>query len=122
MATNGTGEANTRIYAPLDGLSSDAIKRKVDDFITETGLDDDRSYLEKGAFLVQSKQAFDRDREDLLRLKDSEKEWLQLEQTNKWHQPPALWRLVALCALGAMVQGWDESAVNGCTQRILAHS
>lgn len=30
----------------------------------------------------------------------------------KWNLPPMLWRLVILCALGALVQGWDQSAVN----------
>lgn len=30
----------------------------------------------------------------------------------KWSLPPTLWRLVVLCALGAIVQGWDQSAVN----------
>lgn len=30
----------------------------------------------------------------------------------KWDLPPTLWRLVTICALGALVQGWDQSAVN----------
>jgi MFS family permease len=30
----------------------------------------------------------------------------------KWRLPWPLWRLVMLCALGALVQGWDQSAVN----------
>lgn len=32
--------------------------------------------------------------------------------TKKWRLPWPLWRLVTLCALGALVQGWDQSAVN----------
>ena len=30
----------------------------------------------------------------------------------KWNLRPMAWRLVTLCALGALVQGWDQSAVN----------
>lgn len=31
----------------------------------------------------------------------------------KWRLPRPLWRQVTLCALGALIQGWDEAAVNG---------
>ena len=115
MASDSQDDINSKIYAPLDGLSNEEIRQKVEDFIIETGLTDDRAYLQKGAFLVQNDDAFDETRDDGLTLTKVEEDWLKLERTNKWRQPAALWRLVALCALGAMVQGWDESAVNGGT-------
>lgn len=64
----------------------------------------------KGDFLALTKEEAKFIRRDKLATTDDPKSRRMV--LKKWHLPPVLWRLVALCALGALVQGWDESAVN----------
>lgn len=91
----------------------------VQDFVGTTGLDLWQSFFLKGAFLAQDKKSFganfNTQRDDGLSLTEQECKYLRIEKTTGWKlkQPWALWRLVALCALGAAVQGWDEAAVAG---------
>jgi MFS family permease len=46
-------------------------------------------------------------------LSEEEKEWIRKETTNKWKQPLTLYNLSIMCAMCAVVQGMDESVVNG---------
>ncbi|PUU80277.1 and other transporter-domain-containing protein [Tuber borchii] len=43
----------------------------------------------------------------------AERDALERELTHKWDQPKRLYALVITCSLGAVVQGWDETAING---------
>ncbi|KAF2208048.1 hypothetical protein CERZMDRAFT_71080 [Cercospora zeae-maydis SCOH1-5] len=38
---------------------------------------------------------------------------LEYEETHKWHGPKMLWYSIALCAIGAATQGWDQTGSNG---------
>lgn len=38
---------------------------------------------------------------------------LQYEKDHKWHGPKMLWFSIALCAIGAATQGWDQTGSNG---------
>ncbi|KAL8787200.1 MAG: hypothetical protein Q9195_007891 [Heterodermia aff. obscurata] len=91
----------------------------VDNFMEKTKLDPMyRETIQKGAFLAQDSNAFALERRDGLVLSKVEREWLAVEdpQTgNKWNQPWILYALIGCCSLGAAVQGWDETAVNGGT-------
>jgi hypothetical protein len=104
---------NAQIHAPFDGLEEAQMRDEVFRFIQETSLNDYHSHFLKGAFLAQNPKAFSGTRDDDLFLKDDEAMCLEEEKTNRWKHPRALWQLVALCAVGAAVQGWDESAVDG---------
>lgn len=77
----------------------------VDKFIEISGLEDYDKYIRRGAFLAQSKTAYDR-----LTLNDEERRYLQLESSprriDKFKQPWRLYALVGICSLGAAVQGW----------------
>lgn len=60
--------------------------------------------MQKGALVAQDPAHF----EDVPGLTAFELENLNLEVTNKWHQPKAMYYTVILCSVGAAVQGWDQ--------------
>ena len=107
-------EIDKIIAAPLNGLTREAMKGKVADFLKKTGLHHiHNETVLKAAFLAQLPSAFDLPRPDGLDLSSEERDCIEGEKEHKWKQTKGLWSLVTFCALGAAVQGWDESAVNG---------
>lgn len=48
-----------------------------------------------------------------LDLEPDEKEALRIEVTKKWSHPFKLYMTVAVCSIGAAVQGWDQTGSNG---------
>ena len=38
---------------------------------------------------------------------------LEYERDHKWNGPKMLWYSIALCAIGAATQGWDQTGSNG---------
>jgi len=46
-------------------------------------------------------------------LDEGERSALSYERDHKWHAPPMLWYSIALCAIGAATQGWDQTGSNG---------
>lgn len=46
---------------------------------------------------------------------EQEKQGLYLEATKKWHIPFELWKVIAVGAMAAAVQGMDESVISGAT-------
>ncbi|KAF2797483.1 hypothetical protein K505DRAFT_235427 [Melanomma pulvis-pyrius CBS 109.77] len=108
-----------RLAQPFSGWTHEQMTESIDNFIQESELDDYAHYIRRGAFLAQSKAAFPvgRERRDGLELKDSERNFLDLENSprriDQFKQPWRLYALVGCCSLGAAVQGWDETAVNG---------
>lgn len=51
--------------------------------------------------------------EDLTELNISDRTALAYERDHKWHGPFMLWYSIALCAIGAATQGWDQTGSNG---------
>ncbi|KAF2814572.1 putative MFS myo-inositol transporter [Mytilinidion resinicola] len=92
---------------------------EANEFIKLSGLTDYSSHIRRGCFLAQDRNAFPKEkpRHDGLTLTPDERARLDLEQStrrvDKFKQPFRLWAVVLLCSLGAAVQGWDETAVNG---------
>jgi len=115
-------ERHDQILAqPFSGWTHEQMTKSIDAFIHESELEDYEDYIRRGAFLAQSKAAFDRERADGLKLKSTEERYLKLENStksmDKFKQPWRLYALVGCCSLGAAVQGWDETAVNGGESR-----
>ena len=111
-----TFNINAAIHAPFNGLDESELEDKVTRFVDHAGLDDYINYFLKAGFVAQSDDAFNCDPGDgplQLSLSAEERLCLKEEKSRRWKHPGALWRLVALCALGAAVQGWDEAAVDG---------
>jgi len=48
-----------------------------------------------------------------LDLEEDEREALRIEVTKKWSHPFKLYMTVAVCSIGAAVQGWDQTGSNG---------
>lgn len=51
--------------------------------------------------------------ENITQLSEDEISALIYERDHKWHGPVLLWYSVALCAVGAATQGWDQTGSNG---------
>ena len=118
------------------------MEEKLKFFMEETELWDYENHFRKGMFLAQHPQALDTDKRvryladelglgpstdlkpthreysclkrDKIDTADEPRKWKT--DMKKWRLPWPLWRLVTLCALGALIQGWDEAAVNSAQQ------
>lgn len=63
----------------------------------------------RAALVARNPKEFD----DLVELQEDEREALIYERDHKWHGPYMLWYSIALCAVGAATQGWDQTGSNG---------
>jgi len=108
----GRDRPDRRLAQPFSGWTHERMTEAIDSFIQHSELHDYAHYIRRGAFLAQSAAAFPRGRErrDGLQLKDSERKFLDLENSkrriDKFNQPWRLYALVGCCSLGAAVQGW----------------
>ncbi|KXS96288.1 hypothetical protein AC578_3875 [Pseudocercospora eumusae] len=100
---------------PLLGMSEEDVLRDADDFVEARGLQEDRDAFRKGALLARVTQR-DNGFEMIEQLSEEEKTWLRDEMAHRWRQPFMLYFLVVLCAGSAIVQGMDQTAVNGAQQ------
>lgn len=80
----------------------------VTSFAHQHGLADALSLLKKGALVAQDPGNYEN-----LDLAEDEKEALRVEVTRKWKHPFKLYFTVAVCSIGAAVQGWDQTGSNG---------
>lgn len=97
---------------PLTGMSKEDVLKDVDSFVDEKGLSEFREDFRKGALVAQVgniEDAF----ETIEGLTEEEKGVLRLEKSHRWKQPFTLYFLCTLCAGSAIVQGMDQTAVNG---------
>ena len=112
-----TANINSKLVNPFRGLRREEMEKKIERFMKQTEIDEIYSDLiRKGAYLAQDAEAFKHSRDDGLRLRHAERRALEQEDPktgSKWNQPWILYALVGCCSLGAAVQGWDETAVNG---------
>ncbi|SMY29771.1 unnamed protein product [Zymoseptoria tritici ST99CH_1A5] len=100
---------------PLTGMSEEQILADVDVFVDTHGLSHEREVFRKGALLSRVAQR-DNGFESVHQLNEDEKELLRRETTHRWSQPFQLYFLVILCAGSAIVQGMDQTAVNGAQE------
>ncbi|KAI6381352.1 hypothetical protein MCOR25_001283 [Pyricularia grisea] len=100
---------------PLAGMTDAQVIADADRFVEEKGLTEYREAFRKGAMLAKVQNndtAFER----LDIITEQEKETLRKEVKNRWHQPFMLYFLCSLCAGSAIVQGMDQTAVNGAQE------
>lgn len=121
---------HAKLRNPLADLSKDELFADVETFAREKGLEDILGDLKKGALVAQDPKTF----ESLEELSESEKELLRREKTHRWSQPFMLYFMtgkhvnraglinqsthtsLVLCAGSAIVQGMDQTAVNGAQE------
>jgi hypothetical protein len=102
----------TLLRNPLAGMTRAELLADVDAFVDSKGLQEHREDFRKGALVAQVNNtpgAF----EKIDIVTEEEKAVLRKEETSRWHQPFALYFLCTLCAGSAIVQGMDQTAVNG---------
>lgn len=97
---------------PLAGMTEQDTIADADAFCAEKGLQEHVEVFRKGALLARV-QNRDDGFEYVGALTESDKEILRHEKANRWSQPWKLYFLVILCAGSAIVQGMDQTAVNG---------
>ncbi|KAF2160183.1 hypothetical protein M409DRAFT_60104 [Zasmidium cellare ATCC 36951] len=100
---------------PLTGMTEGDVIRDVDAFVDARGLSEHREVFHKGALLARVNQRED-GFESVTQLTEGDKEVLRYEINHRWHQPFMLYFLVILCAGSAIVQGMDQTSVNGAQQ------
>ena len=94
------------IHGDFSGFSDKARKRILERNIL-------RQYIErfdKEAVIAQN--AFEGSCDNSLTLADEEEACSQQEAASRWTLPRAQWLLIVLCVIGAVTQGWDDSAIN----------
>ncbi|KAF2649522.1 plastidic glucose transporter 4 [Lophiostoma macrostomum CBS 122681] len=101
-----------RLHNPLAGLTEQAVIDDVDAWLVEKDLTEHQDAFRKGALVARVQQRSD-GFEHLSQLSEDEKSMLRHEATHRWSQPFMLYFLVVLCAGSAIVQGMDQTAVNG---------
>ncbi|TQN68132.1 Myo-inositol transporter 2 [Colletotrichum shisoi] len=100
---------------PLAGLTPDELIAEADRFTELKGLQEHQEIFRKGAMVAQVVNKPD-GFESIIALNDEEKAVLRKEVTHRWSQPKSLYFLCALCAGSAIVQGMDQTAVNGAQE------
>lgn len=108
----GHASVAAKLRNPLAGLSQDQVIADVDAWCLERGLAQHQDAFRKGALIARMGQRDD-GHEYLSQLTDEEKDVFRNEQAHRWSQPFMLYFLVVLCAGSAIVQGMDQTAVNG---------
>ncbi|KAL2062870.1 hypothetical protein VTL71DRAFT_5942 [Oculimacula yallundae] len=98
-----------KLKNPLAGMNKEELLLDVETFAKEKNLEDILPLLQKGALVAQNPKNF----ENVSELTPDEKEWLRKETTSRWNQPKMMYYMTILCAGSAIVQGMDQTAVNG---------
>ena len=101
-----------KLRNPLAGLSEEQVIADVDAWCVDKGLVEHQDAFRKGALIARMGQRDD-GYEYVSQLSSEEKEIFRNEQAHRWSQPFMLYFLVILCAGSAIVQGMDQTAVNG---------
>ncbi|KAH6629572.1 hypothetical protein C7974DRAFT_359430 [Boeremia exigua] len=111
------GKTDRRLVNPFTTWSHKQVLDCADDFVLKSGLAEYSDLFRKGASLAQSNKLFENEEYGGMSLLLKERNALKLEFSNnrmdRFKQPLKLYGLVACCSLGAAVQGWDQTAVNG---------
>lgn len=112
---NRTNAVAAKLTNPLEGFSEEDVLKDVDVFVDEKGLGEYREEFRRGALLARVFQQ-PRGYESVNAISSEELDILRMEDSNRWKQPFQLYFLAVLCAGSAIVQGMDQTAVNGAQQ------
>ncbi|CEQ40022.1 SPOSA6832_01603 [Sporobolomyces salmonicolor] len=102
-------QQNAKLANPLYDMTEEELYRDVESFVERTGLRDIQDLLRKAALVAQDRNNFER----LPQLDEEEKQYLREETTHKWRQTKMLYYQVFMCSMAAVVQGMDETVING---------
>ncbi|GAA5855034.1 hypothetical protein JCM9279_005730 [Rhodotorula babjevae] len=102
-------EVDALLSNPLAGKTDDELRRDVDEWVVRTGLEDERELLFKAALVGRDRDNF----EQLSALTEEDKDILRNEKLHPYRQPKTLYWTVFMCSMAAIVQGMDETVING---------
>ncbi|KAI8584426.1 hypothetical protein K450DRAFT_267769 [Umbelopsis ramanniana AG] len=101
--------ADTEKGKPLVVKSEKEVLDVATNIINQNGLEEYEDVIKRGALLANDPDNWE-SRTDIT---EEEKEVLRREVTHRWHQPAQMYFLAAVGAMAAVVQGMDETVVNG---------
>ncbi|KAI4195990.1 MAG: hypothetical protein LQ348_002374 [Seirophora lacunosa] len=101
--------ANIKLQNPLADMTYDELMDDVSQFADQYDMQYALDDLQKGALIAQKRSGF----EKMDRLTDEDKTRIREEKLHRWRQPRMMYYMTILCAGSAIVQGMDQSAVNG---------
>jgi len=94
---------------PLQRKSPQQVVADARAFAEENGMGEHAELFANAALVARDQAHF----EELGSLSEPERAALIYERDHKWHGPKMLWYSIALCAVGAATQGWDQTGSNG---------
>ncbi|EOO01075.1 putative sugar transporter protein [Phaeoacremonium minimum UCRPA7] len=97
------------IENPLKRKTPEQNVAEAREFAETHGLPEHATLFGKAALVARDQDNFDW----ITELDEHERTALQYEKDHKWHGPKMLWYSIALCAVGAATQGWDQTGSNG---------
>lgn len=109
-ALNNNAEA--RITNPLAGIPHEQLMRDVEAFCEQKGLSEHVAIFKKGALVAQDPANYDSLPGEHA-LDTDEATVLRNEVEHKWRLPWRLFLTIFTCSIGAAVQGWDQTGING---------
>lgn len=112
-ASSGPEAATAVLQNPLLQMSNEEIMADTDRFVQQYDMPEHRDVFRKGGLLAKvynQPNGFER----LDELTEADKEAMRYETEHRWRSSPAkLYMLCALCAGCAIVQGMDQTVING---------
>lgn len=97
------------VVNPLKRTSPEQNVVQAQSYAESHGLGEHAALFGRAALVARDPEGF----ESISDLKDDERAALVYERDHKWHGPSMLWYSIALCAVGAATQGWDQTGANG---------
>ncbi|KAM0707090.1 hypothetical protein Q7P35_006421 [Cladosporium inversicolor] len=94
---------------PLQRKSPQQVVADARQFAEENDMAEHAELFGNAALVARDQSRF----EELGSLSEPERAALIYERDHKWHGPKMLWYSIALCAVGAATQGWDQTGSNG---------
>ena len=100
---------NAVLDNPLAIKPKDELIRDVEEYVRLHQLEEYREEFIKGALVAQNPSNTD----SISELTEEDRQTLRYEVEHKWKQPKTLYYLVILVSMCAIIQGMDETVVNG---------
>nr|XP_019006735.1 uncharacterized protein I203_00328 [Kwoniella mangroviensis CBS 8507]OCF70196.1 hypothetical protein I203_00328 [Kwoniella mangroviensis CBS 8507] len=101
--------ARATLQNALHGIPKAQLIKESDEFCDAHGLEEHKDTFRKGALLAQRPGEW----AAIDELNAEEKAAIEFEHKHKWRMSRDLWWVVGACAMGAAVQGWDQTGSNG---------
>ncbi|KAF6836721.1 hexose transporter [Colletotrichum plurivorum] len=101
-----------KIKNPLEGIGYEQLMRDVEVFCEEKGLQSEIGLFRKGALVAQDPTNY-QSIGGTEALDEAEVTALREEVEHRWRMPRKLLMTIAVCSIGAAVQGWDQTGTNG---------